>query len=217
MRTSSKRSSKDFRFLWKDLIRANHSLSRGARQFAAFAVDKYVFSGKKEFFAQNETLATGLGVHPRTIKRYVKELVETGWMEHTKRRGRRRILLLTIPNVCKGDTEGDSQNRSKVTDLTQKGDTSAPSHKKHENKHVEGPGASSIKSTVPIYASEGNLLGNWEAWIVGHFDIPWEVAETDLKNGSSFELPSRYPPGFEDAATRVICYFVKQYGWPRKP
>lgn len=203
----AQRTRKDPRFRWKAQVRRDHNLSRGARQFAGFVVDEYVYAGKTKFFAGNEVLAEGMGVQKRSIQRYVRELIEAGWLSRVRERGRRRTLELTSPRQLEGDSKSDSAHAINVTAQTREGDRVGTRIKKHDMNQESCPPQCTVVRTITIMSRETLLLENWNAWVIDRENLDWAKLLAALWNGQGYQFPSRHPPEEDSRAKATIEYF----------
>jgi biotin operon repressor len=198
---------KELRFAWKNKVRHAHNLSRGARQFAAYMVDEYLYTDTSECFASNETLADALGVSVRTIQRYIEELKLGGWIDLSKRRRLRRIIRPSYRCLAQHDKEHDSPVAASMPPMSSEHDMNVAPYMNQQKKQNTGAGFGSQVVGISILKTEEVWLENWKHWIECHTKLAWASLLPRLWNGTAYDFPMRHPPDDAVAEKQARDFF----------
>lgn len=198
---------KELRFAWKNKVRRAHNLSRGAKQFASYLVDEYLYTDTSECFASNETLAEALSVSIRTVQRYIEELKLGGWIDLSKRRRVRRIIRPSYRCLAQHDREHDNPVAANMTPMSSNHDMNVAPNKKQPKKQNTASEFGSGFVGIPILKNEAIWLDNWKHWVESRTEFAWETVLPKLWNGTAYDFPTRHPPGDEFAEKRACAFF----------
>ena len=215
-------------------VRRDESISNGAARLFAEIVDLHMM--EDGCFAQDTTLAGWLGTTPRTVRRWRRELEETGYLrEEPRRKGRHLIPQEAEPdkNVRGHRTKMSGQNCPDRTELSGEPDKNvqeAPD-KNVQHREINIPRAGGPES-APAPAGDGSPASGDEQYPVDEQSLGGGQSLAEVSNSvdaitaAVFGEPIRGlaikdeirtyceragPEGWD--CLRSACHLIEEKGW----
>ena len=155
---------KDVRFKWKDELRQTCDVPRAAREFGCYMVDRRIYKTGGTCTERNAGLAAGMGVSARSVQRYVRVLVERGWIVVDRVTDSKRSIRLRYPWQENEVPKHDSFGTVAATKLSADCDKLVTPYKKDNNvSNNEQSNRREIAfATIQIQKSDEGPLDSWE-------------------------------------------------------
>jgi hypothetical protein len=201
-------------------VRRDESISNGAARLFAEIVDLHMM--EDGCFAQDTTLAGWLGTTPRTVRRWRRELEETGYLrEEPRRKGRHLIPQEAEPdkNVRGDRTKMSGQNCPDRTELSGEPDKNvqeAPD-KNVQHREINIPQAGGPeRAPAPAsgepnrsWAGEDRLADTVDAITAAVFGEP--IRGLTVKDEIRTYCERAGPEGWD--CLRSACHLIEEKGW----
>ena len=181
------------KFVWKDVVHCAPDLTNASKRTAIFLLDTYIYQPNAEYFAKNVTIAKKMGISVRSLQRHLKELRVKGYLQQTKKKGK-RCLSPNYGRLPSEETSEAPHNASDMTKSTVRDDKTATHIKKKEFKKITSGVSRSGLKCVFLSADDQFCLEEWMAWVETSSSYQRSEILEAVRNGTSYSFPSRYPP-----------------------
>ncbi|SDX08622.1 helix-turn-helix domain-containing protein [Litoreibacter albidus] len=197
------------RFDWKKDLNRSFELSRSAKQCGNVLCDQFVGRETGQCWPSNKTLAKAMRVGVRSIQRYIKELIEQGWLQEVNIPRRRRTLQIASPKQAKHDSEGDTEGDSHRSRMSSEGDSTVAPYIEPSKNQVELANSNAALSWHPVGESEPSIIAQWKAYLTsaGYEDV--DAVLLLVKIGDAYRLPCRYPKSSEQDQIGYKLFFAR--------
>jgi hypothetical protein len=181
------------RFDWKKDLNQSFELTRSAKQCGNVLCDQFVGRETGQCWPSNKTLAKAMRVGVRSIQRYIKELIEQGWLQEANIPRRRRTLQIAWPKQAKHDIEDDTKGDSHRSRMSSEGDSTVAPYKNQVNNQVMTGHSDSGLAAVRVHVEECSIINAWcEFLTLNCYEEPDQILSM-LRVRDHYYFPCRHP------------------------